>query len=100
MEKLKNEFWESLLGYVPDRETKELLLAEVAATGKPLQQVIGEGKTIPIMAKMVILDEKGRFEYNGKMINVEEWKKINSLGEYGRLITISTHRKTEIKNNK
>lgn len=90
MEKIKNEIWENLLGYKPDREVKEMILAEVAATGKPLQQVIGEGKTIPIMSETGILGPDGLFEYRGRRITGAQWEKENPLGSFGKIVIIGT----------
>lgn len=95
MERIKNSVWERLLGYKPDREVKEMLLSEVAATGKSLQQVIGEGKTIPIMPEMAILGEDGLFEYRGERMTVKKWHEINPLSEYGRIVIIGTKEQNE-----
>lgn len=90
MEKIKNDVWESFLGYRPDREMKEMILTEVAATGKTMQQVIGEGKLVPNMSEMGILDEDGKFEYKGKRITASEWEQLNPLGKYGKIVIIGT----------
>lgn len=96
MEKIKNEVWENLIGYNPDRELKELILSEVATTGKSLQQVIGEGKTIPIMPETGILDDDGLFEYRGERMTAKRFEEVNPLGEFGRIVILGTREQVEL----
>jgi hypothetical protein len=99
MEKIKNEVWKNLIGYNPDREVKELILSEVATTGKTLQQVIGEGKIIPIMPETGILDDSGRFEYRGERMTAKRFEEVNPLGEFGKIIIIGTQAQVEKHKN-
>jgi hypothetical protein len=95
MAKLKNEVWENLLGYVPDRETKELILLKVQETGQDIRQLIAEGKTVPVMPVVVILNDSGMFEYRGELMTNKKWETVNPLGEFGRIVIIGTQEQVE-----
>jgi len=99
MGKIKNEVWESLLGYKPDRETKELILLKVAETGQDIRQVIAEGKVIPTMSETGILDDSGRFEYKGQRMTAKQWETVNPLGVYGKIVIIGTQEQVEKHKN-
>ena len=83
---MKNELWTKLFGYPVNREMKEKTLEEMKETGDPIEKVIAR-YTLPTMA---ILNEQGLFQYDGKMITPAEWKRINPLHEYGRIVVIRT----------
>lgn len=95
MERIKNKVWEELIGFQPNREMKEMILAEVAATGKSLQQVIGEGKTVPIMPEMGILGEDGKFEYRGKRMTSKEFEEVNPLASFAKIVILGTQEQVE-----
>lgn len=81
---MKNEVWTKLFGYEVNREMKEIILNEISATGDPIEKVVAR-YMLPFMA---ILDRNEKFEYNGRMITVLEWKKLNPLGIHGRIVVI------------
>ena len=83
---MKNELWTKLFGYPVNREMKEKTLEEMKETGDPIEKVIAQ-RTLPVMA---ILNEQGLFQYEGRMITPEEWRRTNPLGEYGRIVVIRT----------
>lgn len=90
MAKTKSNIWVNLIGYNPPREVKEALLAEVAATNKPLQQVVAEGKIIPILPETVILGDDGKFLYKDRRITASEWEQLNPLGSFGKIVIVGT----------
>lgn len=88
---MKNELWTRLFGFEINREMKQIILEEIRNTGEPIEQVIAR-HTLPEMA---ILDDSGCFDYQGQKITVAEWRKINPLGEHGRIVTITTREQRE-----
>lgn len=83
---MKNELWTKLFGYPVNREMKEKILEEMKETGEPIEKIISK-YTLPEMA---ILNEQGLFQYDGKMITPAEWKRLNPLHEFGRIVVIRT----------
>lgn len=81
---MENEIWKKLFGFEVGHEMKKMVLAEVAKTGDPIEKVIAQ-RTLPEMA---IINEQGLFQYEGRMITPEEWRKINPLGQYGRIVIV------------
>lgn len=83
---MKNEVWTRLFGFSVGRELKEMVLAEVANTGDPIEKVVAK-YTLPEMA---ILSDDGKFEYEGQRITPQEWETLNPLGTYGKIVIIKT----------
>lgn len=81
---MENEIWKKLFGFEVNREMKRMVLAEIAKTGDPIEKAIAK-YTLPELA---ILGKDGKFDFEGKRITPEEWRKINPLGEYGRIVII------------
>ena len=89
---MKNAVWTKMFGFEVGREMKEMVLAEVANTGEPIEKVVAK-YTMPEMA---ILDNDGKFEYQGKRITPQEWEQLNPLGEASKLIVIKTRGKLKL----
>jgi hypothetical protein len=73
-----------MVGYELGSDQRRTILNEVATTGKDIRAVAAQYN----MPEMAILNDNGTFEYDGKQITPEEWKKINPLGEYGKIVII------------
>jgi hypothetical protein len=65
---------------------KAMILKEAHDTGDPITKIVSK-YTLPDMA---IIGSDGKFDYKGNRITPDEWKAINPLGEYGKLVTINT----------
>jgi hypothetical protein len=85
-----NKF-EMMLGYSTNREMKKKILQEMKTEGKSLQEICARYS----MPHSVLLDDEGKFEYNGTRITPAEWYKLNPLGEFGKLVTIATRKQRE-----
>lgn len=83
---IKNEIWTRLFGFEVNREMKEIILNEIAATGDPIEKVVAR-HTLPTMA---ILGQDGKFDDipSGRRLTPDEWKKLNPLGEHGRIVIV------------
>jgi len=83
---MKKETWESMFGHMPNKEMKTIVLEEVAATGADIREVIAK-YTLPTMA---IMGPDGKFDDmpSGRRLTPEEWRDINPLGEYGKLVIV------------
>lgn len=80
-----------MLGYPATREIRLALLAAIKENpGKDIREIIGEGKTIPVMPSMAIMDDDEKFYYipAGRRITMDEFEEINPLGKYAKIITI------------
>jgi hypothetical protein len=85
---MKNTTWAQLFGFEVGRESKTMVLEEVHNTGKDIRQVIAE-RTLSTIA---ILDPDGKFDFEGQRVTVQEWKKLNPLKEYGKIVVIKRHK--------
>lgn len=92
----KNDVMEETLGYKPDKETRLAILKAVKESGRSIQEVIGEGKTVPYMPEIAILDEDGKFLYKGQRVTASEWEQLNPLGKYGKIVIIGTQEMVEL----
>jgi hypothetical protein len=93
---MKNEVWTRLFGFEVNKEMKEIILAEVAKTGQDIRKVIAR-YTLPEFA---MLDDEGKFDYHGQRVTLEEWRKINPLGEYARIAAVKRRDYNETTINK
>ena len=84
---MKNEVWTHLFGYEVNREMKEIVMNEIAATGDPIEKVVAR-YTLPFMA--ILSDPDGKFEYEGQRVTPSEWEQLNPLGTYGKIVIIKT----------
>ncbi|HQO43923.1 MAG: hypothetical protein IPI37_02840 [Bacteroidales bacterium] len=84
---MKKETWQSMFGHEPNKEMKTMVMEEVAATGADIREVIAK-YTLPTMA---IMGPDGKFDdmVSGRRLTTEEWREINPLGEYGKLVIVS-----------
>jgi hypothetical protein len=93
---MKNDIMEEMLGYKPDKETRLLILKTVKESGKSMQEIIGAGRTVPIMPEMAILGADGRFEYRSRRITASEWERVNPLGSFGKIVVTGTKAQIEL----
>lgn len=91
-----NDVIAEMIGWEPGLEERKAILKAVEETGKSLQEIIGEGKTIPHMPEMAILGTDGRFEYKGQRITASEWEQINPLGKFGKIVIVGTKKRVEL----
>ena len=84
--RIKKDELTELLGYEAGKGMKLMILQEIKETGKSIQEVAAKHN----LGTMAILDDDCKFEYNGTKVTPDEWRKINPLGEYGKLIIIGT----------
>jgi len=75
-----------MLDYEPGREMRIQILKEVKETGKCIQEVASQYT----LGTMAVLDDDCKFNYKGEMITPSEWRKINPLGPYGKIVIIGT----------
>jgi hypothetical protein len=68
-----------------NRELKAMIFKEAHDTGEPVAKIAAK-YTLPDIA---VLNDEGKFNYQDRMITVEEWRAINPLGEYGKIVTIN-----------
>ena len=68
------------------KDQKISILREAHDTGEPIAKIAAKWD-LPTMA---ILDDECKFSYKDKMVTPDEWRRINPLGEYGKLIIIGT----------
>jgi hypothetical protein len=85
MKQKKDELSE-LVGYQVGKELKKMILKEVRDTGLDIREVVSKF----ILPEMAILDDSGRFTYDGKKITPQEFFKQNPLKEFAHLVTIKT----------
>ena len=71
---------------------KAMILKEAHSSGEPIAKVASK-YTLPDMA--IMKDDK--FSYQGEMITIDEWKKINPAGEFGKIIIIKENLEHEKK---
>ena len=83
---MKKKDVEKLLGWSPNRAMLLLILKAVREEKISIEEAVSRY----VLPHIGIQDDSGRFEYQGKMVTLEEWKKINPLGEYGKIVTIKT----------
>lgn len=84
--RIKKDELTKLLGYEAGKGMKLMILQEIKETGKSIQEVAAKHN----LGTMAILDDDCKFEYNGTKVTPDEWRKINPLGEYGKIIIIGT----------
>lgn len=72
------------------REFKANILKEAHEKGEPVAKIAAQYS----LSDMAVLHD-GKFNYKGKMITIDEWHKINPLGEYGRLVIVGTREEIE-----
>lgn len=84
--RIKKDELTKLLGYEAGKGMKLMILQEIKETGKSIQEVAAKHN----LGTMAILDDDCKFEYNGTKVTPDEWRKINPLGEYGKLIIVGT----------
>ncbi len=77
------------------KEQKVAILKEAHDTGEPIEKIVAK-TDLPTMA---ILDADGKFDYEGNLITPDEWRKINPLGDYGKIVTINTQANINKRNN-
>lgn len=75
-----------MFGHEPNKAMKEMVLQEVADTGKDMREVVSKY----VLPDMAIVGTDGLFHdiKTGRRITPEEWHATNPLGEYGRLIIV------------
>lgn len=96
---MNKKMWKGLLGYDPNRAQKETILTMVQEEKISIQEAAAKFN----LGKTVILGDDGKFEYEGKRITSAEWRKINPLGAFGKIVIIGTRenmdKSHEIANN-
>jgi len=93
---MKNEVWTKMFGFEVNKEMKEIVLAEVAKTGDPIEKVVAR-YTMPEFA---MLDEEGKFDYHGQRVTIAEWQRINPLGQYGKIAAVKRRDYNETTKNR
>jgi len=73
-----------LMGFEIGPEFRRQIINEMTATGEDIRAVVAK-RAMPYMA---ILNDEGKFSYEGEMITPQQWEQRNPLGEYGRIIVI------------
>jgi hypothetical protein len=83
--RIKNDELERLIGYSPSKQMRIEILKEVRE-GKTIEEAASKFN----LATMAILDADGKFNYNGQRVTPDEWREINPLGEFGKIVIIGT----------
>lgn len=73
-----------MFGHEPNKAMKEMVLQEVADTGKDLREVVSKY----VLPDMAIVGMDNRFDYKGQRITVDEYKKIAPLGPFAKLVIV------------
>lgn len=68
------------------KDQKISILREAHDTGEPIAKIAAKWD----LGTMAILDDECKFSYKDSKVTPDEWRKINPLGEYGKLIIIGT----------
>lgn len=94
--RIKKDALEKMIGFTPSKQMRIDILKEVRE-GKTLQEAAAKWN----LGEMAVLDDNGKFLYEGKRITPEEWRKINPLGEFGKIVIIGTRERIKkYQNNK
>lgn len=75
-----------MFGHEPNKSMKEMVLQEVADTGKDLREIVAKY----VLPEMAIIGPDGKF-YDMKTdrrITPEEWHAMSPLGPYAKLIIV------------
>jgi len=78
------ETWIELFGHEPNKAMKEMVLQEVADSGKDIREVISRY----VLPEMAIIGSDGKFDYQNKRITVDEYRAIAPLGPYAKLVIV------------
>jgi hypothetical protein len=68
------------------KDQKISILREAHDTGEPIAKIAAKWD----LGTMAVLDDECKFNYKGNRITPDEFRKVNPLGEYGKLIIIGT----------
>ena len=83
-----------LMGFEIGPEFRRQIINEMTATGQDIRAVCAK-RALPYMA---ILNEEGKFKYEGEWITPQQWGERNPLGEYGKIIVIRRRKNNETIN--
>ena len=73
-----------MFGHEPNKSMKEMVLQEVADSGKDLREVASKY----VLPDMAIIGSDGKFDYQNKRITVDEYRAIAPLGPYAKLVIV------------
>ena len=68
------------------KDQKISILREAHDTGEPIAKIAAKWD----LGTMAILDDECKFSYKDSKVTPDEWRKINPLGEYGKIIIVGT----------
>lgn len=80
------ETWIELFGHEPNKAMKEMVLQEVADTGKDIREIVAKYS----LPELAIVNRDGKFHdiKTGRRITPEEWHEMSPLGPYAKLIIV------------
>jgi hypothetical protein len=68
------------------KDQKISILREAHDTGEPIEKIAAKWD----LGTMAVLNDECKFSYKDKMVTPDEWRRINPLGEFGKLIIVGT----------